>query len=84
MTAALLDVLGVDLGPDELLALTRQVENDVVGAPTGGLDQLASLPSISEAERQTLLEVDDPIERARVLATASTAMGPRPRRTVPR
>lgn len=42
-TTALVDLLGVDLDDDELLQLTRDVENDVVGAPTGGLDQLASL-----------------------------------------
>ena len=47
VTLALLDLVGVSLDPDELLALTRQVENDVVGAPTGGLDQLASLRSRS-------------------------------------
>jgi galactokinase len=37
------DLLGLHLGPDALLALTRRVENDFVGAPTGGMDQLASL-----------------------------------------
>jgi galactokinase len=31
------------LGKDELLAITRSAENDFVGAPTGGMDQLASL-----------------------------------------
>jgi len=43
VTAALDDLLGLGLGADELLAVTRAVENDFVGAPTGGLDQLASL-----------------------------------------
>ncbi len=43
VTTALVDLLGLDLDADELLAVTRAVENDVVGAPTGGLDQLASL-----------------------------------------
>ena len=43
VTTALVDLLGLDLDPDELLAATRAVENDVVGAPTGGLDQMASL-----------------------------------------
>jgi galactokinase len=43
VTAALDDVLGLGLGPDDLLAVSRAAENDVVGAPTGGLDQLASL-----------------------------------------
>ena len=40
---ALDEHLGLDLGPDGLLALSRRVENDAVGAPTGGMDQLASL-----------------------------------------
>jgi galactokinase len=37
------DLLGLELGPDRLLALTRRTENDFVGAPTGGMDQLAAL-----------------------------------------
>ena len=37
------DLLGLSLDPDALLALTRRVENDFVGAPTGGMDQLAAL-----------------------------------------
>jgi galactokinase len=37
------DLLGLTLRPDELLALTRRAENDFVGAPTGGMDQLAAL-----------------------------------------
>ena len=43
VTTALVDLLGLDLDADELPAVTRAVENDVVGAPTGSLDQLASL-----------------------------------------
>ncbi|MFT4010634.1 MAG: galactokinase [Nocardioidaceae bacterium] len=43
VTTALLDLLELRLDADELLAVTRAVENDVVGAPTGGLDQLTSL-----------------------------------------
>ncbi len=43
VTTALDDLLGLDLSADELLAVSRAAENDVVGAPTGGLDQLASL-----------------------------------------
>ena len=43
VTTALDDLLGLRLTADELLAVSRAVENDVVGAPTGGLDQLASL-----------------------------------------
>ena len=34
------DHLGLDLDDDAVFALTRDVENDAVGAPTGGMDQL--------------------------------------------
>ena len=37
------DLLGLELDPDDLLAVTRRAENDFVGAPTGGMDQLAAL-----------------------------------------
>ncbi|MCF6376636.1 galactokinase [Nocardioides KLBMP 9356] len=37
------DHLGLGLDDDEVFALTRDVENDAVGAPTGGMDQLISL-----------------------------------------
>lgn len=40
---ALDDHLGLRLGDDGLLGLSRRVENDAVGAPTGGMDQLISL-----------------------------------------
>lgn len=43
VTTALDDLLGLGLSDDDLLAVSRAAENDVVGAPTGGLDQLASL-----------------------------------------
>jgi len=43
VVCALDEQLGLDLGSDGLLALSRRVENDAVGAPTGGMDQLASL-----------------------------------------
>ncbi|MDZ5660437.1 galactokinase [Nocardioides sp. S-58] len=43
VVCALDERLGLDLGPAGLLALSRRVENDAVGAPTGGMDQLASL-----------------------------------------
>ncbi|WP_307853687.1 galactokinase [Nocardioides palaemonis] len=35
--------LGLGLDPAGLLSLSRRVENDAVGAPTGGMDQLVSL-----------------------------------------
>jgi galactokinase len=37
------DLLGLGLDAEQLLALTRRTENDFVGAPTGGMDQLAAL-----------------------------------------
>ncbi|GAB3031820.1 galactokinase [Nocardioides flavus (ex Wang et al. 2016)] len=40
---ALDDHLDLGLDDDALFALTRDVENDAVGAPTGGMDQLVSL-----------------------------------------
>ena len=43
VVCALDEHLGLDLGPAGLLDLSRRVENDAVGAPTGGMDQLASL-----------------------------------------
>ncbi|SEB52336.1 galactokinase [Nocardioides exalbidus] len=43
VVCALDDHLGLDLGPAGLLALSRRVENDAVGAATGGMDQLVSL-----------------------------------------
>ena len=43
VVTALDAALSLRLGDDEMLALSRAVENDVVGAPTGGMDQLVSL-----------------------------------------
>ena len=43
VVGALDDHLGLELGPSGLLDLSRRVENDAVGAPTGGMDQLVSL-----------------------------------------
>jgi galactokinase len=40
---ALRDLLGLDLSPEELVEVARRAENDYVGAPTGILDQSASL-----------------------------------------
>jgi galactokinase len=37
------EVLGLGQSADELLAVSRSAENDFVGAPTGGMDQLAAL-----------------------------------------
>jgi galactokinase len=41
--AALNEVLGLDLPAVELVRLSRQAENLFVGAPTGGMDQTASM-----------------------------------------
>ncbi len=43
VATAIDDLLGFGLDAAELLAVTRAAENDFVGAPTGGLDQLAAL-----------------------------------------
>ncbi|HZC72047.1 MAG TPA: galactokinase [Jatrophihabitans sp.] len=43
VATAIAELLGLDLAADELLAITRAAENEFVGAPTGGLDQLAAL-----------------------------------------
>lgn len=43
---ALDEALSLGLSADESLALSRAVENDVVGAPTGGMDQLVSLRAV--------------------------------------
>ena len=41
------DAYGLGLDDGALLSLSRAVENDVVGAPTGGMDQLASLRGVA-------------------------------------
>jgi galactokinase len=43
VTTALDDALGLGLDADTVLAVSRRAENDFVGAPTGGMDQLVSL-----------------------------------------
>lgn len=57
VTTALDELLGLRLSPEDLLAVARAAENDVVGAPTGGLDQLASLRS--EADHVLLCDFRD-------------------------
>ncbi|MCU1658231.1 MAG: galactokinase, partial [Pseudonocardiales bacterium] len=69
VSAALDELLELGLSAAELLDVTRSVENDFVGAPTGGMDQLASLNCIeghalfcdmrSLAVRQVPLSLDD-------------------------
>jgi galactokinase len=43
VVSAIDDALALDSDTDTLLAISRRVENDFVGAPTGGLDQLVAL-----------------------------------------
>ncbi len=43
VATAVNDLLELGLGTEQLVAITRDTENDYVGAPTGGMDQLASL-----------------------------------------
>ena len=40
---AVRDLLGLDLAPEDLVDVARRAENEFVGAPTGVLDQSASL-----------------------------------------
>ena len=55
VAAALDDQLGLGLDRSELVALARQAENDFVGAPTGGMDQLASV--FGEPDRALLFDM---------------------------
>src|SRR6266545_556323 len=43
LAAAVNDLLGLDLSRQDLVAVTHRTENDYVGAPTGGMDQMAAL-----------------------------------------
>jgi galactokinase len=43
VVAAVCELSGLDLTRQEWVAIARQAENDYVGAPTGGMDQLASV-----------------------------------------
>ncbi len=51
---ALVGLHDLDLGRAELVRLVQRVENDYVGAPTGVLDQMASL--YGEADRAILID----------------------------
>ena len=54
---ALRDLLGLDLGPADLVDVARRAENDFVGAPTGILDQSAAL--LCTAEHALFLDTRD-------------------------
>ncbi|MEO7287545.1 MAG: galactokinase [Jatrophihabitantaceae bacterium] len=43
VAGAVNDLFGLGLSRSELVSVARQAENDFVGAPTGGMDQLASV-----------------------------------------
>jgi galactokinase len=53
--AAVNDLAGLGVDRGELVAVARQAENDFVGAPTGGLDQLASV--FGEPDRVLLCDM---------------------------
>ncbi len=55
VAAALNDQLGLGLDKPELVSVARQAENDFVGAPTGGMDQLASV--FGERDRALLCDL---------------------------
>ncbi len=59
-----------DSGRDMLAAVCRRAENEIVGAPTGGMDQIASLRAV--AEHALLLDCRDGMVR-QVPLTLSTA-----------
>lgn len=48
VAAAVNDLLGADLSRADLVAVARSAENDFVGAPTGGMDQLASVFCVAD------------------------------------
>jgi galactokinase len=54
---ALRDLLGLDLSPADLVDLARRAENEFVGAPTGILDQSASV--LCEAGHALFLDTRD-------------------------
>ncbi len=43
VAAAVADEFEIGVDADQIVSLSRQAENDFVGAPTGGMDQLASV-----------------------------------------
>ncbi len=66
--AALGDFLDLDLPQSELVALARTAENDFVGAPTGGMDQLASVCATADhallCDMQSLATEQVPLDLA--------------------
>ena len=68
VVTALDELLGLVLSPADLLAVSRAVENDFVGAPTGGMDQLAALRCTADhalfCDMRTLETEQVPLELA--------------------
>jgi galactokinase len=69
VAAALDDLFGLGLDRSDLVAVSRQAENDYVGAPTGGMDQMASL--LCSAGHALLCDM-------RSLGTAQVPFDPQP------
>ena len=58
---ALAGLAGVEVGPTELARIARRAENEFVGAPTGGMDQMAAMHG--RAGRLVFLDTrDDTVE----------------------
>ncbi|HEY3630847.1 MAG TPA: galactokinase [Jatrophihabitantaceae bacterium] len=55
LAAAVNDLLGLGLSRPDLVTLTHRTENDYVGAPTGGMDQMAAL--LCEADHVLLCDM---------------------------
>jgi galactokinase len=72
LAAALADVWQLDLAGDQLLHATHQAENVIVGAPTGILDQSASL--FSEAGHALFIDCRDGSREAIPFATAEAGL----------
>ncbi|MFG1933322.1 galactokinase [Mycobacterium sp. NPDC048908] len=69
---ALITGAGVDLDRIELARLAQRAENDYVGAPTGMMDQLASL--CGEPDRALLIDFRDPAVRPVVFDPAAAGI----------
>ncbi len=59
VAVALTDLAGIALGRTETAVLTRRAENEFVGAPTGGMDQMASMHG--RADKLVFLDTRDDI-----------------------
>ncbi len=62
VAVALTDLAGITVDRTEIARLARRAENEFVGAPTGGMDQMASMHG--QADKLVFLDTrDDTIER---------------------